>query len=89
MKYNRTFNYIGHVFYDRFKSKIIEDFRQYVATFIYIMENPVKAGIVECPLDFEFNGVSFMRKGLYEVIKPPDMEIKLQVPEICYSLITV
>ena len=84
MKYNRTFNYIGHVFYDRFKSKIIEDFRQYVATFIYIMENPVKAGIVTRPLDFEFNGVSFMHKGLYEVIKPPDIAIKLQVSEVCY-----
>ena len=89
MKYNRAFNYIGHVFYDRFKSKIIEDFRQYVATFIYIMENPVKAGIVERPLDFEFNGVSFMRKGLYEVINPPDMDIKLIVHGIGCNLITV
>ena len=89
MKYNRTFNYIGHVFYDRFKSKIIENFRQYVATFIYIMENPVKAGIVERALDFEFNGVSFMQKGLYEVIKPPGMDIKLIVPEISCHMITV
>jgi len=61
-KYNKSFNYIGHVFYDRFKSKIIEDFRQYVATFIYIMENPVRAGIVTKPEDFENNGVSFLQK---------------------------
>ena len=45
---------IGHVFYDRFESVIINDFRQYVATFIYIMENPVKAKIVERPEDFEY-----------------------------------
>jgi putative transposase len=62
MKYNKTFNYIGHVFYDRFKSKIIEDFRQYMAIFIYITENPVRAGLVRSPGDFEYNGISFMQK---------------------------
>ena len=80
MKYNRTFNYIGHVFYDRFKSVIINDFRQYIATFIYIMENPVKAGIVQQPQDFEFSGVSFMKKGNYEVVHPPDISILLIIP---------
>jgi len=88
MKYNKTFNYIGHVFYDRFKSKIIEDFRQYVATFIYIMENPVRAGIVKKPENFEYNGVSFMQKGLYDVIQPPDDVIKIMIASICKNLIT-
>ncbi|MBN2533515.1 MAG: transposase [Spirochaetales bacterium] len=87
MKYNKTFNYIGHVFYDRFKSKIINDFRQYIATFIYIMENPVKANIVEYPEDFEFNGINFIRKGLYDVINPPDEVILLMVPGIGYRLL--
>ena len=82
MKYNRTFNYIGHVFYDRFKSVIINDFRQYVATFIYIMENPVKAKIVEKPEDFEYNGISFMKKGWYEVVNPPDPALMLLIPGI-------
>jgi REP element-mobilizing transposase RayT len=82
MKYNRTFNYIGHVFYDRFKSVIINDFRQYVATFIYIMENPVKAKIVEKPGDFEYNGISFMKKGWYEVVNPPDPALMLLIPGI-------
>ena len=87
MKYNRTFNYIGHVFYDRFKSIIINDFRQYVATFIYIMENPVRAGIVEQPQDFEFNGVSFMKKGHYDVLNPPDITILLMVS--CIGIYTL
>ncbi len=38
-KYNRTFDQHGHVWYDRFKSKIIKDFRQYLHTFIYISNN--------------------------------------------------
>jgi REP element-mobilizing transposase RayT len=88
MQYNRTFNYKGHVFYDRFKSKIINNFRQYVATHIYIMDNPVKAGIVKKPGDFEFNGVSFMRKGLYEIIDPPDTMMKLIIPGLNKCLIS-
>lgn len=79
MKYNRLFNYKGHVFYDRFKSVIIYNFRQYVATFIYIMENPVKANIVKQPEDFEYNGINFMKKGWYEVINPPDSAIALVI----------
>ena len=96
MKYNRTFNYIGHVFYDRFKSVIINDFRQYVVTLIYtlfklqleatklqyIMENPVKAKIVARPEDFEYNGINFMKKGWYEVVNPPDPAIMLLIPGI-------
>jgi putative transposase len=82
MKYNRTFNYKGHVFYDRFKSKIINSFRQFLATFIYIMENPVKAGIVKSPEEFEFNGINYIRKGLYDVINPPDVSLALMVPGI-------
>jgi putative transposase len=87
MKYNNTFNYKGHVFYDRFKSKIIGDFRHYVATFIYITKNPVKAGIVKDPNDFEFNGVNFLKKGLYDVINPPSLFIRLLLPGIsCYLI---
>ncbi|MBN2439779.1 MAG: transposase [Spirochaetales bacterium] len=88
MKYNRTFSFKGHVFYDRFKSKIINDFRQYVATFIYIMENPVRAGIVKNPALFEFNGVNFLKKGFYEVINPPDLPITLLVPGLLNTRIT-
>ncbi|MBN2531795.1 MAG: transposase [Spirochaetales bacterium] len=88
MQYNRTFQYKGHVFYDRFISKIINDFRQYVATFIYIMENPVKAGIVSCPGNFEFSGINYLRKGLYEVINPPDNTIRLMFPGISCLLLS-
>ncbi|MBN2531802.1 MAG: transposase [Spirochaetales bacterium] len=82
IKYNQNFKLIGHVFYDRFKSIIIHDFRQYVATFIYIMENPVKANIVQHPEDYFYNGISFMKKGWYEVVNPPDLMIKIVLPGI-------
>ena len=72
MKYNKLHNVKGHVFYDRFKSTIIENFLEYVRSFTHIMETPVKASIVTRPEDYEFNGVSYLRKGIYEVIEPPD-----------------
>ena len=34
-KYNKTFGLKGHVWYDRFKSKIIVSFKQYLNTYIY------------------------------------------------------
>ena len=46
INYNKLFGLIGHVWYDRFHSTIIYNFMQYVRTFLYIGENPVKAKIV-------------------------------------------
>ena len=67
MRYNRMTNQKGHIFYDRFKSKIINDYRQYWATHKYIAYNPVKARIVESPVDYEYNGITFMQKGIIDL----------------------
>ena len=64
-----------------FKS-VINNFRQKVAIFIYIMKNPVKAKIVERPEDFEYSGINFIKKGLYEVVFPPDPVILLLIQKI-------
>jgi len=71
VKYNKTFNFKGHVWYDRFKSKIINNIRQYVVTFLYIMQNPVRAELVKDPLDFEYNGITFYINGIMDLFKPP------------------
>lgn len=71
-KYNRTYALQGHVWYDRFKSKIINDFRQALHTFIYISHNPVKAGIVKNAVDYPYCGVGYHPKfgnGILEI--PP------------------
>lgn len=61
--YNQLFEYKGHVWYDRFKSKIIETAQQLINTFLYIANNPVRAGLVEHPLDFVYSGISFLKNG--------------------------
>ena len=51
-KFNKMYKHDGHVWYDRFKSKIIESFEQLVNTFSYIANNPVRANIVNHPLQY-------------------------------------
>ena len=70
MWYNRQHHLKGHVFYDRFKSKVIEDRTQFINTEKYIEENPVRAGIVEEATDYEYSSLSFRLKGRIELLQP-------------------
>lgn len=54
LRYNRRFNRKGHLWIDRFKSKLIETLSAYRAIFEYICNNPVKAGIVKSAEDYIF-----------------------------------
>jgi len=84
-KYNRTFDLHGHVWYDRFKSKIIIDFRQYLHTFIYISNNPVKASMVGSPGDYPFNGIYYLQKGLFDLMeRPPNRVLRVLWSELYY-----
>ena len=64
IRYNKIMGYKGHVFYDRFKSKIIATVLQYLRTLFYIASNPVRAKLVDHPLEYEFNSVTYVRHGL-------------------------
>jgi REP element-mobilizing transposase RayT len=64
IRYNKIMKYKGHVFYDRFKSKVINSIQQYLRTIYYIASNPVRAGMVDHPLEYEFNSVTYRRRGL-------------------------
>lgn len=75
IKFNKMFNYIGHVWYDRFKSKIINNFLQYLRTFVYISNNPIRAKIVKNAVDFEYNGISFIQKGFLDILERPSNKI--------------
>lgn len=77
IRYNRIFGYTGHVWYDRFKSKIIDGLQQFLHAFFYILENPVRAGLVKKPWDYKFNGVTFLRNRDYRIIEKPDAVLSL------------
>lgn len=47
LKFNRMFGLTGHVWNDRFTSKILYSYMQYLTTFVYIANNPVRASLAE------------------------------------------
>jgi len=71
IRFNSFYNYHGHVWYDRFKSSIIETFSYYKTVFEYINNNPVKAGMVEKPEDYYYCGITYLKNKVYEIIDPP------------------
>jgi REP element-mobilizing transposase RayT len=87
INFNKRFGITGHVWYDRFHSKVIESFRQYLKTFRYISDNPVRAEIVKRPVDFEFGGIWAYQKGLYEILQPPDSLLRLLFPETAIQVL--
>ena len=70
VKYNKTFEFKGHVWYDRFKSVLIGNLIQFLRL-LSVMENPVKAGLVKDAPDYGYNGVSFFSDGKLGLFAPP------------------
>jgi len=71
LKFNRKFNQTGHVWNDRFISKIIYSFQQYLITFLYIAINPVRAEIANKSIEYEYNGNSYLHKGILDILERP------------------
>ena len=55
MDFNHKYNFTGHLFEDRYTACLIEDERYFLEVSRYIHLNPVKAGIVNDPRDYEFS----------------------------------
>ena len=70
--FNKIYSYKGHVWYDRFKSIIIESFRQLYAVYEYINNNPVKAGLVKKAEDYKYCGLAYLKNKVFELVDPPD-----------------
>ncbi len=51
--FNKTHNRIGHLFQDRFKSECVETDRYFSTVVRYMLNNPLKAGFVKSPGDYE------------------------------------
>lgn len=53
--FNNKYNFIGHLFQGRYKSEIIENDAHNLQTSRYIHLNPVKASMVEYPLEYKYS----------------------------------
>lgn len=82
-RYNLALDYHGHVWYDRFKSKVIITIEQFINTLKYICNNPVRAGIVKNPLDYKYsvayaictNARSDLEKTILNIVDLADEKI--------------
>ncbi len=81
ISYNKKYDLKGHVWYDRFKSVVIRSYRQLIAAFKYIADNPVKVSLVKNPTKYKFGGLWFIKNRKYELLEPPDVLFKSFFPD--------
>jgi putative transposase len=82
IRFNRKFDCFGHFWYDRFKSKVIESFRQFVATFNYVVHNPVKHGLVDRIEDYPYSTPRLARDGPPGLLAPLLAEVQATTERI-------
>lgn len=76
VRYNRLNNLKGHVWYDRFKSKVTATLLQFVRTYVYITENPLKAGICNNYQKYYYSGINLRKFQRYrDLLSEPELKI--------------
>ncbi|MGL6106662.1 transposase [Romboutsia sp.] len=58
--FNKKYNYIGHLFQDRYYFELIENDSQLLETSRYVHLNPVKARMVEMPGDYKWSSYQML-----------------------------
>jgi REP-associated tyrosine transposase len=71
IRFNGRFNRKGHVFYDRFKSKIVHNLDYVYTVFKYIIFNPVKAKLAETIFSYKYSGIYQMMRGDFRLVEKP------------------
>jgi putative transposase len=69
--WNKEHGVKGHLWGDRFFSRIIRGGMDFLRVFNYISRNPVKAGLVERPEEWEYGGVCHFVKGETSILDIP------------------
>ncbi|MDL2229393.1 transposase [Treponema sp. OttesenSCG-928-L16] len=76
--WNRSHLVSGHVWGERFYSKIINNFLEFIHTFDYIIENPIKAHLVKHSSEWESSGLWHFLSGNRDILgKPPPSVVLL------------
>jgi hypothetical protein len=61
--YNSRHERVGHFFGERFRSPIVEDDSYGITLLRYIAQNPVRAGMVKKPGDWQWSSYGFYESG--------------------------
>jgi len=81
MTWNRKHNLKGHVWGERFYSRIIEGTVDFLRVFIYIDDNPVNAQLVDSPQKWRFGGLWHHKHSIKTITDPPDALVMQYCPE--------
>lgn len=69
--FNKKYNYVGHLYQDRFYAEQIEDDAQMLLTSRYIHLNPVRARMVALPQDYKWSSYRmFIGSEEVKIIQP-------------------
>ncbi|MDL2229655.1 transposase [Treponema sp. OttesenSCG-928-L16] len=71
MAWNRAHHINGHVWGERFFSKIIESSQEFAHTFDYITQNPVRAQVVRNVWEWRYGGLWHFLTGNAEILGEP------------------
>lgn len=61
--FNKTYERIGHLFQDRYKSEVVEDRKYFFTLLNYIHNNPVNAGICDHPSKYPYSSFVELASG--------------------------
>jgi putative transposase len=67
--WNRKHGLSGHLWGDRFFSRIISGILDYLKVFLYIDQNPVAAGLAEQPEQWEYGGAWHQKNKINGIIE--------------------
>ena len=81
MAFNKLYGYVGHVWCDRFYSRVLATIRDLVLVFDYIDNNPVKAMLVDDRLAWPYGGLRECRSGRFDLTDGDSPLIRLLFPE--------
>lgn len=81
MAYNRICGYTGHVWGERFFSRILSGFREMLSVFSYIDQNPVRANQIEDRRAWIFGGLWHNRTGCHDLLEEEPQWLLLSFPE--------
>ena len=80
MAWNRIHQQTGHVWGQRFFSKVISGLAEFLHTFLYLDANPVSAGLVDQPEDWKFGGFGLRRRQNLLLLDDPPKELISLLP---------
>ena len=81
MRWNRIRGLNGHVWGERFFSRIIRNLKDFMRVFSYIDDNPVKASQVSVARDWKHGGLWHRRQGIPDILGQTPLWIVTLFPQ--------